>query len=285
MKSTKKILFNIISFSLLFNSCEIVKEIDYPIEYVEALIVHGFVSRQDGVSVVVKKTLAPNDVAGDDRVFNAVVSLYEDENKIAVLNTVSDNEYLYVSDRSFVPEYNKNYSIRVSAEGFDESSSSKQLLDYETPIDSFKIVINPDMARYRHLVVYYTHSNPIKSAYYFKMSRYINGEKIFNPEWDFFSPFEVFENSVAGSNFIEKRIGVDYEIYDSIRLELFKLSPDLLRYLKSSKNYDTSREDPFYERPYPIYSNIENGFGIFGAYSVFRKTINDIDGLKTLSHK
>ncbi|MBR3567004.1 MAG: DUF4249 family protein [Salinivirgaceae bacterium] len=52
--------------------------------------------------------------------------------------------------------------------------------------------------------------------------------------------------------------------------DFITLSPDLVRYLKSSEEYSISAEDEFFDNPYLPYSNIKGGYGIFGAYTVNR---------------
>jgi hypothetical protein len=32
-------------------------------------------------------------------------------------------------------------------------------------------------------------------------------------------------------------------------------------------NYDTSKEDPFFPQPYPVYTNMKGGYGIFATHS------------------
>jgi hypothetical protein len=269
-----KYTFAFIIVSMIFHSCEIEKEISYHTIYDgDRLIMQGFISRQDGVRVIVKKTLSPDNINGNNKVVSAVVTLYDGDRVVAVLNRHDDDQF--ISNLSFVPETGKKYSIRVSADNLNEVFSAPQSISPTTPVDSFKTVVYEDNPNYSHLIVYFTNNRPSSNTYYLKTTFYENGEEIESVAYEFFNPFGVINNAVRGFNSIERRI--DTNKYDSLQIELYTLSPDLSLFLESQKKYDLSKDDPFFEQPYPVYSNITGGFGIFGTYSVYRKTIKQTD--------
>ena len=265
-----KNIFVFIILAILGFSCEITKEIDYNTIYGgDVLIVHGLISPQDGVRVVVKKTLAPNKIKDDDRVTNAVVTVFEGDKQIAVLNQIDD--YLFVSDEYFVPEQGKKYSIRASADGFAEIRSAEQLIAAATPIDSMRTVSDDRSSNFLHLLTYFTHSNTFSDSYYLNVTFYHqDGEPWYKPD-EFFNPFLANDNTPSGVNAFENQIYL--KNYSYIDVELFILSPDLAHFLESFRKYDSSRDDPFFERPHPVFSNITGGQGIFGSYSVCRERI------------
>jgi len=255
-----KNIFASVIIVVFFCSCEFEKEIDYRTVYDgDKLIVQGFISPQDGVRVIVKKTLPPNQIDGDDKVTNVKASIYEDDSKIAELKRIDD--FLFVSD--FLPVQGKKYSIRVQADGMKEVRSAAQLLMPATPVDSFKLV----PAR-NSIVVFFTNNHRANNGYYLKIRVNEDSE---SDSYEFFSPFGTLSNIVQGFNAVENRIYSSK--YDWIQVELFVLSADLTIFLESQKKYDASKDDPFFDRPYPVYSNIAGGYGIFGAYSVYRETI------------
>jgi hypothetical protein len=63
----------------------------------------------------------------------------------------------------------------------------------------------------------------------------------------------------------------DFFNYNSVSpyysIELITLSKDLFNYYRSYAQYEETNDNPFAE-PVKVYNNIENGFGIFGGYSV-----------------
>ena len=54
-----------------------------------------------------------------------------------------------------------------------------------------------------------------------------------------------------------------------VMVELQAISPELYRYLKSVELYRVTESDAFSE-PLQIYSNVRNGWGIFGSMSIQR---------------
>jgi len=202
--------------------------------------------------------LAPNNVNGNDKLTNATVFLYEDNRQIAVLKR--EDDYLFVSDESFSAEQGKSYSLRVTADGLNEVRSAPQLIEPATPIDSFKFTTFE--YNYMQLVVFFTVHHPANNGYFLKID---------DESEDFFYPYSKIENIVTGFNAVEKRLGSIN--FDFIEAELFVLSPDLSLFLDSQMKYESSKDDPFFDRPYPVFSNINGGYGIFGAYSVYRERI------------
>lgn len=58
----------------------------------------------------------------------------------------------------------------------------------------------------------------------------------------------------------------------SVRVEVLSLSAELFQYQRSAELARYQLDNPFAE-PVQIYSNIENGYGIFGAYNIASKTM------------
>jgi hypothetical protein len=256
---------------LISSSCELSKEIDYDTYYDgDKLIVHGFISPQNGVQVLIKKSVAPNNVLADDKVQNATVTLYED--KIAIEQLRKIDNYHYSTEIYFTPDLSKRYSIKVNAENFDEVSSNQQPLFMPVSIDSIKIIVE-DNTYYENLIFWFTNNNQFESAYYLKVYYYLDG--IIDSSsigFELFNPYGLLDNIVEGSNSFELQL-YEEEDFDSLKVELYTLSPDLSTLLLSFQNYDFSKEDPFFEQTHPVFSNIENGYGIFASYSVYSKTI------------
>ncbi len=254
---------------VFFSSCESSKEIDYETYYGgDKIIVHGFVSLQDGVKVLVKKTVAPNNLNADDGVENAVVTLFEDEKAIR-LQKMGD---YYVADSNFIMKTDGQYSIQVELEDFDKVYSTVQNSFASVPIDSVTLLVE-EGTYYQNLVVWFNNHNQLDNAYYLKVYPYFEGEldESFYQQSELFNPYGMIDNVVNGRNAIEYQLRK--EKFDSLRIELYTLSPDLKTFLKSFKDYDASKEDPFFEQTYPIYSNIKNGYGIFSIYNYDYKII------------
>ncbi|MEA3317122.1 MAG: DUF4249 family protein [Bacteroidota bacterium] len=262
-----KILFLLLV--VVTSSCELSKEIDYDTYYEgDRLMVHGFITPQNGVQVLIKKSVSPNQVLSDDKVQNAIVTLYEDNLAIQKLQRI--NDYNFSSDVAFIPKASSFYSIKIEAEGLNEALSNRQSLIMPVEIDSLKVIIEENTF-YENLVVWFTNGEQFKCGYYLKTYCYINGvidSSLMGDE--IFNPFGLLNNIVVGTNSVEYQL---YDDYDSLRVVLYTLSQDLTTFLGSFQNYESSKEDPFFEQTYPVYSNIENGYGIFASYSYCSKTI------------
>lgn len=257
-------------FTVVFlSSCDLSKEIDYKTFYDgDKIIVHGFISPQNGAKVFIKKSVAPNNVQADNKVENAIVTLFENETAIR-LKKIDD--YCYVSEPDFLMKPNKQYSIQVEAENFEKVYSTKQNSFACVPIDTMKLLVE-EGTYYKNLVVWFNNYNQLDKAFYLKVYRYPDDENDnVSAGSELFNPYGLVDNVVTGKNSIEYKLG--YEKFDSLRVELYTLSPDLKIFLKSFQDYDASKEDPFFEQTYPIYSNIKNGYGIFSVYNYDFKTI------------
>lgn len=254
---------------LLFPSCEMTKELDYDTIYErDKIIVHGFISPQNGVELMVKKSVSPNMVLSDDKISDAVVALCEDGTELFLLNRLDD--YLFKSDDDFNPAFGKIYSVTVRANSFDETSSAEQVIVATVVIDSLQL-ISEENTNYKNLVVSFTNKAQNDGAFYLKIYYCSNGTIDSSYlGYEFFNPYGLIDNVVVGRNSIERPL---YGQFDSLIVELYTLSPDLVEFLKSFQNYDFSKEDPFFEQTYPVFSNIENGYGLFASYSVCSKTI------------
>ena len=69
--------------------------------------------------------------------------------------------------------------------------------------------------------------------------------------------------------FIMKQVLEEPDVPARVMVELQALSPELYRYLKSVELFRITENDAFSE-PVQIYSNVQNGWGIFGALSYDR---------------
>ncbi len=261
-KLLKKIFYSLALLLSLgsLGSCEFQREIDYYEKYdVSHLIIHGYVCPQYGVQVIVKKTTSPSDVFADDRIYNANVFLHKSKTEYIQLQHV--NDYLFESDSIGFVEVNKSYYIRVESE-FGESFSSDETILHTPQIDSVKIVTEP-----RKMVnVYFTNNYSNGESFLIEKRDYIYGKIVepFHPEK--FNPYNMLINIQAGHNVVELPL-YDYNKLDSVQIVLNVISFTLNKFLVSQKNYDISKGDPFYPQPYPVFSNISGGYGIFATHS------------------
>ncbi len=244
---------------MLFMSCEYQKELDYYDKYDNPqLIVHGYICPQDGVQVIVKKATSPSDVSGDDRILNANVFLHTTNTEYIQLRQL--NDYLFESDSLSYIEENKSYYIRVVSGEFGESFSGKETILPAPHIDSVRIVTEP-----RKVVnVYFSNNYSNGESFFLETHNYKDGSIESSDEIEKFNPFSMLRHIQNGSNAIESPL---YDEFDSVQIVLHVISPALTSFLVSQQNYDTSKEDPFYPQPHPVFTNIIGGYGIFATHS------------------
>ncbi len=266
----RQILYIFLMSVLLFSSCELSKEIDYKTIYDgDKLMLHGFISPQNGVELILKKSVAPNAVDADDKVPNASVSLLKDGVVVAKLEKRGD--YHYEVQRGFEFSYESKYSIKVEADGFEDLYSSEQAIFEPIIIENLEI-IRCENSSCSNLLVEFTYNSGLDAGIYLKYLRYKNGEEESSTSGqEIFNPYSLETDIVNGKNIIEHQL--KFAAFDSIKVELYTMSPDLKLFFESTQNYETAKEDPFFEQPYPIFSNMTNGYGIFGSYSVSSKVV------------
>jgi hypothetical protein len=268
IKMRKALSFVFIFF--LFSSCELTKEIDYSTIYEgDKIVIRGFIS-PDGVQVIVKKTVPPNKVNADDRLENAKIDLYEDN--IRVTSLIAFNSYLYKSPLNFSMKLGSDYYITVEAPGFVKVVSASQTIFNPVQIDTLYLKIE-DLTNYGNIIVSFNVNQKNNLAYYIKTFKYVAGEVDSSSIGsEIFNPYGLIDKTVNGNNIIECQVG-HISTFDSLIVNLYSLSPDLKKYLKSVQYYESSKEDPFFEQTYPVYTNIEGGYGIFASYSYSTKII------------
>ncbi len=258
--------------AILLVSCEMTKEIDYDTIYGgDKIVIQGYISPQDGVRVRVKKTVPPNAVQSGDSVLHPLVSLFEDGNMVGTLASVDG--CVFTSPPSFKPKQGVSYHVEVVADGMPKAIANSQNIFQPVSIDSTKLTVE-ELTFYGNLSVFFNHKNLFGESYYVKTFPYLNGE-LDTIEFGstYFHFADIANNITAGVNEISLGVG-QISQFDSLQVRLYTLSPDLAEFLRSYNRYDLSRDDPFFEQTYPVFSNIKGGYGFFASYSYTTKTIH-----------
>jgi len=279
----KLLMLVLISFII---SCEMEKEIEY--DYVfdnESIVVHGFIT-VNGVEAVVRKTVSPLKDYGSSYLENANVLLIENYNK--QIKLIEKDSGFFATPDSFVPEVNYPYILKVEANGFKTVTSSPQSIPDTVKIDSVQFIKASTSSKIFNIIINITKGdNDHENGYYYKYFRFQNGQnfdienynEIFNPYGLIsYNEMELSDNRIILENIYLKEFNAS-NYFDSIKIEIFNLSEDLQKFLSSIIDYESTKDDPWYGQPLPVYSNIVNGYGIFSSYSLNVKTIK-IDTLE-----
>ncbi len=294
-------IFVLFTGLLLLNGCE--KEIDINIpEKDKKIVLNGLINTDSLFSVNVSKSLNILDVEDVKYLDNATVSIYENGNFIEELNYISGGNY---KSSFFVSSEGKTYKVKVdvpemqsaSAETFiPEASISDLTIDtittiYEEEFYSYKgLKCNIGFNDLSNEENYYWFCITGKRAHYEWDS--VNHEEIITYEQGniyFNSNDPVIESWVSGgygfifSDKLFNGSNIDFNIYlekymlydldtNVLHFNVNSISEDFYLYAATYNSHMEAQNDPFTE-PVQVYSNIENGYGIFAGYSTVSDSI------------
>lgn len=278
-----------ILFMVLLTACELVVDVDIPIEK-RQLVLNSFFT-PDSVWKA-KLTLSRHilDEAPYQFVEDAEIIVFDGENPIATLHHDSLG---YYRANSGGPQQGKSYSIRVNATGYNavESTSScpppieaefselqSTVDEFDQPAYSFNITFNdpPGNTFYQVMVIAeYRFTNPNTGQGF--VNRFypqvwsddpgIDHEEVNSAEGIFF-PDALFHNKQF---MVTVKMSQNYwGGGPQAKLKYFvyfrSLSEDYYKYKVTSMLQEFTSGDPF-AQPVNVYDNIQNGFGIFAGYS------------------
>lgn len=265
-------------FQTLFSGCEIEKEIDYNALYGgDKMVIHGFLHNK-GAFLQLNKTVPPLSRDKNDYISNAKVSLYSGNEQAVEL--IEHTPGYFETPCDFKPTDNTTYQIVAEAEGFSKVFSSKQIIMSPVLIDTAYYIKETPTSKMFDLYFSYTDPSTEENYYFYKILYFTEG--IIENENDYIEYIDPFSwysddefNGTRRTEYILYYEGrKDTPDIDSARIILYTLSNDLKKYLESIENYDTTKEDPFYEQPAQIFTNIINGYGIFAGLAVDSITLS-----------
>lgn len=235
---------------LLISSCEIEKEIQYDIDYEgDKIVVNGTISNQEGVKVWVNKSLKPTQVNDSYLLSNVKVKLFENNHFLMDLGTEDNQEFETPID--FLPNINGKYHLEVEADGCPKAVSNQQIIFDSPSIDSIQVSHENNS-----LYIYFKNTS-LDEAYLVKT---IDEEDEY-----LFNLYDIYYPEQTGLQVI--KYNFYGEVGSEITVRLYKLSPDFIEFAKSYRNYSSTFSDSFFEVIYKVYTNIQNGYGIFSSVS------------------
>lgn len=262
----KTLYIYILSALALMNliSCDnLTKQLgDIDIYQGDKIIVHGYISPSEGVEVLAKRTLAPNNENGNDVLQNPQITLYEDGREIGHLQAI--DQYNFVASDDVEIKIGHSYSIRVSADNVDEAFAS-QTIGAPTPIDSifgYWDESNRNL-HYYNLKTYFSIPENYKGNYALKINNFIDEDYLEEFGQRFYISDEM-RHLGSGNSCMTKTFQFES---DSIDIELYTLSPELSEFIITYIDSYFALDEEFVEIPYPVVGNVEGGYGVFGAYS------------------
>lgn len=267
-----KNISSVILFTFIaLNSCELEKELDFKgnVAFTPAIVIHGFISPNDGVRVAISKSAPINDINYDTSISDATVILIE--NGVYKFDLIETEPGFFISPEGFVPDENLGYQVKVSAQGLKDVTSSVQYLMEPVDVDSLFII--RDTATFRGNQLFFRFKDPgeVQNFYHFKQA--VSDV----PLYDYLYSEELSHiyGSIEDKDFngltAKYNMRADYDLShpnDSIlTLFLFNLSPDFNSFLQSMSEYDYTNRDPYFSVTTTIFSNIKGGYGFFASYT------------------
>lgn len=293
----KKIFYLFIGF--LFLSCE--KEIEnVPAFEQKKLVVFGFLTPTEEITIRVDRIYP---VFGENLfeggIKNALVDIYEDN--ILIERLIHQKSGIYISSKNYRPKVGKYYFIKVSAEGFQSIESSKEVVPKEINVrkvdftQKIKSILNESFPS-RKLILEFDDIQGEDNYYQVVLNGFYKKTTNSIFVYDFDKPSEIesacgfkssFSDSFNFSDFCFKnetnifiagvetrgslQPGGNDEDCDEIILRIRNISKSFYEYRKTE--YDEEGFVQAFKQPYPRYSNIKGGFGIFTTYNEYNLNI------------
>ncbi|MBK7173613.1 MAG: DUF4249 domain-containing protein [Bacteroidales bacterium] len=302
-----KAIFPIIIFFLLFIGCEKTEKIENFPKTASRIALDCIMIPDSGISVILYKSLSILDNAPNKALTQATLELYKDGSLLATQVGANQSNSYYFPD--IKPEAGHQYKLVARHNGYEtvtavsdiplaaeikklsttvhDTSSWEWTYGIRYFFSKGKLLLDlkdaPETGNYYKLSMYmldtsysFNEYGDTVGIYIYKNSLQNFGNEATNPLIEFTEGESYYfsDQYVNGQEFsIELPItysgdtpGVD------IFVELSTLSKDYFLFRKSLIKYNESQNNPFSE-PIKIYTNIENGYGIFAGSTLLFKQI------------
>lgn len=292
----------IVAFMFLLYGC---KEIlDYDEDSVtETIVVSGILTPEKAVDIRLSKSINRFDTLGFRQVTDKGISFYSNDTYLGELTHLGKGRYY--SDQFEILE-GKNYSIRIM-DGPLETASAETLVPHPVKITGLDTTLRFVQGE-RRVIVKVHFIEPGSSENYYRLELvdeifvpYLAANKevririikiparVYSDDnWlirgmGFYSAadkfhdwagnqFNIFSDRYIQGETMSLELEMDYFRTDSVlgvnrKIYLQSISKDYFYYLRSVMQQSQTASNPFNE-PVQIYSNIKNGAGILGGYSL-----------------
>jgi hypothetical protein len=260
-----RMLVYMLILPLLLISCEREKTIDFPVNYTPNLIITGFVSTNFGIKALV--TLSQDPYSTDDVTLPDI--------KVFVVSEHNDTIWLQKStDGLFTSncliDSNTSYQIFAIANGFSAVSSPEIFVPSRIKILESMLIERDN----NYLVKMRFQPGDGKYFALKTITHFANGaiktdkDLLFMPG----SVFQPVDLDNEGNIWCERPYDKDYGEGDSIIIAtsvdaiLYHVDESTYRFFNSLDESDFTSGDMMLD-PTVIYSNIKNGYGVFGGFS------------------
>ncbi len=251
-------------------------------EHQPLLVINSFINPDSVFEVFVSKSSdfwAPPSFLTND----ATVTICESGNLVAELFQIRQGTYRATN---YKPRIGVTYELRVSAEGFKSVTSTATIpspikidsvVVTEKSIDRFKTNLTiffqdpPGEDNYYQLLLYsirkYESNTSLTIIGFSSSDAVLQKPDVSLQESDYYYDDALFDDALFDGQFYD--LDINFNIpFESIEMfvVLLTTSESYYNFRKSVVQQKLSEDNPFAE-PVPIYTNIENGLGVFAGYS------------------
>ncbi len=286
---------------LMINSCE--TDVEIPIEYTEPKIVlNAFFGPDDSAKVWLTASKYIYDNSNLKTIEDAQLSVTDIDGNEFPLSHLSDGWYY---NDAWVPEAGNEYTIVANHPNY-ETASAKSIVPESVSFSSLAfgdwLTINEDgwTERMRKISVRFQ-DPPGKDFYLLRFTNYsywiyydYNSFETGDTIWEEYPVDVRVQNNEGGLNsytyrntfpftdvlfngseylfegYLNEYLFCSYGAEESskyLKVSLYKIPEDYFYYYTSLENYQTSGDLFFMSQPVQVYTNVNNGLGIFAGYT------------------
>ncbi len=214
----------------------------------------------------------------------ASVVFYEDGIEVGTLSETEPGKYI---SQGFIPSAGKSQSIKI-IKGND-SITAQSIIPHKVPFEfidtvrikteyyeylRFRIKVNDPPSNENYYMIGFDLKQPVEDTVHHPYLLYFSTEEPFveayNDNYGLISDI-LFRGKSQIMSF-------DLDLYqfsndtNLLYINFYSISKDMFLYLVSLDAQMQSNDSPFSE-PVMIYNNIENGYGVFGGFSIFSDSL------------
>jgi hypothetical protein len=294
-RKMKNFLYVLFLFALV-SSCQKTIEFDGEVKDPK-LVVNSIFNTEDTFRVHISNSLSLVDGASLRFIKNATVKLY-DEND-ALVSTPLHTQNGYYMDETFQFEENKQYRVEVERDGFNTITATDKIpaTIQVSNVDTQKVVSSEGFEQAQVTVEFDDPEGEnfymveVRMEYYYKWDsfEYSGWETAYLNTLDpniegntgtgayYNDKLILKDNNFDGNNY-KLRFNVDQYLFENeyrnIEVRFYSLSESVFNYFTSVERYQNVQGNPF-ATPVQVFSNVENGFGIFGGSSIFTYSLKE----------
>ncbi len=252
-------------------------------EHQPVLVINSFINPDSVFEVSVAKSrafLAPPEYPF---ITDATVTIFESGNRVAELFHTSDGLYRAINHR---PRIGATYELNVSAENF---APVKAMVTIPFPVKIDSVTVGtatrfgtnttlcfqdpPGEDNYYQLLLFTIDSfaemdTVLSITYFFSSDAVLRKPDDFEDE-SYYEDDAFFDDALFDGDFYDLDITFfDYFPPREMFVVLLTTSESYYNFRKSFDGQSATEDNPFAE-PVPVFTNIENGLGVFAGYSSF----------------